>query len=146
MNKYRRIGYFWQDRYKSIILAKDEYLLACGSYVELNPVRAKMADDPKEYRWSSYHAYAYGKKDQLINEHPIYEQLGTEGRERQQKYREYVKGMLREKKATKGEMDRRQAYGSESFTEKMNGQFQLTELIKQRGRPKKEDDDENKCK
>ncbi|MEW6066811.1 MAG: transposase [Nitrospirota bacterium] len=31
--KYKHIGHFWQDRYKSIIISKDNYLLACGSYV-----------------------------------------------------------------------------------------------------------------
>jgi len=30
--KYSHIGYFWQDRDKSIIISKDEYLFACGSY------------------------------------------------------------------------------------------------------------------
>ena len=29
--KYEHVGHFWQDRYKSIIVAMDEYLLACGS-------------------------------------------------------------------------------------------------------------------
>ncbi len=47
--KYSHTGHFWQDRFKSIVLSKDEYLLACGSYVELNPVRAKMVEDPKDY-------------------------------------------------------------------------------------------------
>ncbi len=71
--KYRHIGHFWQDRYKSIIISKDNYLLACGSYVELNPVRAQMVDDPKEYRWSSYRAYGHGREDLLVDEHVIYE-------------------------------------------------------------------------
>src|SRR4030042_771285 len=42
--RYRHIGHFWQDRYKSIIISKDNYLLACGSYVDLNPVRAKIVE------------------------------------------------------------------------------------------------------
>jgi len=41
--RYNHTGHFWQDRYKSIIISKDEYLLACGSYVELNPVRVLAA-------------------------------------------------------------------------------------------------------
>src|SRR3989304_6142922 len=45
--KYKHIGHFWQDRYKSIIISKDDYLLACGSYVELNPVRAMIVTDQK---------------------------------------------------------------------------------------------------
>src|SRR3972149_4661339 len=40
--RYKHIGHFWQDRYKSIIISKDAYLLACGSYVELNAVRARI--------------------------------------------------------------------------------------------------------
>lgn len=36
----------------------------------------------------------------------------------------------------KGEMERRQVYGSEIFAEKMIRQFQLTAIIKRRGRPK----------
>lgn len=55
--RYSHTGHFWQDRYKSIIISKDGYLLACGSYVELNPVRAKIVDDPMKYPWSSYTGY-----------------------------------------------------------------------------------------
>jgi putative transposase len=71
-NKYKYTGHFWQDRFKSIIVSKDEYLLTCGSYVELNPVRARMVKEPKEYRWSSYGANAYGKKNDLVDGHVIY--------------------------------------------------------------------------
>ena len=49
--RYDHVGHFWQDRYKSILVSKDQYLLACGSYVELNPVRAGVVRDPSEYRW-----------------------------------------------------------------------------------------------
>src|SRR5208337_1748561 len=76
--KYSHSGHFWQDRYKSIIISKDEYLLACGSYVELNPVRAKMVKDPKDYTWSSYRVYGYRKKDVLVDEHPVYLQLSDD--------------------------------------------------------------------
>src|SRR3990167_2494148 len=103
--RYNHTGHFWQDRYKSIIISKDDYLLACGSYVELNPVRARMVEDPKDYRWSSYQTYAYGKRDVLVDEHPIYLQLSEDEVERRTKYRQFVRGMLKEKEAMKGEMD-----------------------------------------
>lgn len=132
--KYSHTGHFWQDRYKSIIISKDEYLLACGSYVELNPVRAKMVEDPKDYAWSSYRAYAYGRRDVLVDEHPVYLQLsGNEG-ERKRKYREFVRGMLKEKEAMKGEMDRRIVYGSESFVQEMTTAYKISEKIKRMGR------------
>jgi putative transposase len=132
--KNNHTGHFWQDRYKSIILSKDEYLLACGSYVELNPVRAKMVEDPKDYSWSSYRAYAYGKRDVLIDEHPVYPQLSGEERERRKKYREFVRGMLKEKEAMKGEMDKRIVYGGEDFVKDMTTTYNISEKIKPMGR------------
>jgi len=134
--KYSHIGHFWQDRYKSIIVSKDLYLLACGSYVELNPVRAKRVEDPKDYRWSSYRVYAYGKRDFLVDEHPIYSQLSEDEVERRKKYRQFVKGMLKEKNAMKGEMNRRVLYGGADFVKEMEKTYCITEKIKQMGRQK----------
>ena len=134
--KYKHIGHFWQDRYKSIIISKDNYLLACGSYVELNPVRAKIVEDPKGYKWSSYNTYAYGKKDPLTDEHPIYKELSKNETERKKKYREFVKGMLKDKNAMKGEMDKRVIYGSESFLDKTTREYKIEAVIKPKGRPK----------
>jgi putative transposase len=132
--KYGHTGHFWQDRYKSIIISKDEYLLACGSYVELNPVRAKMVADPKDYRWSSYRAYAYGKRDVLLDRHPVYLQLSGEEGGRRKKYREFVRGMLKEKEAMEGEMDRRMVYGGEDFVKDMRRIYHISEKIKRMGR------------
>jgi putative transposase len=132
--KYSHTGHFWQDRYKSIIISKDEYLLACGSYVELNPVRAKMVEDPKDYLWSSYQAHAYGKGDVLVDEHPVYPKLTGEERERRKKYREFVRGMLKEREAMKGEMDRRIVYGGEDFLKDLMTTHNISEKIKQMGR------------
>lgn len=132
--KYKHTGHFWQDRYKSIIISKDNYLLACGSYVELNPVRAKIADDPKEYKWSSYNVYAYGKRDMLVDEHPIYRDMSGDELERKRRYREFVRGMQREKKAMKGEMDKRIVYGGERFVEEMTTAYKISEKIKPMGR------------
>ena len=81
-DRYRHTGHFWQDRYKSIIISKDNYLIACGSYVELNSVRARIVEDPKYYKWSSYNVYAYGKKDTLIDEDPIYKGISESETER----------------------------------------------------------------
>ncbi len=52
--KYGYAGHFWQDRFKSLLISKDEYLTACGLYIERNPVKAKMVESPALYRHSSY--------------------------------------------------------------------------------------------
>lgn len=40
----RESGRFWQDRYRAIRLIDEEALLACAAYVELNPIRAAIAE------------------------------------------------------------------------------------------------------
>ncbi|HOQ43483.1 MAG TPA: transposase [Smithellaceae bacterium] len=139
-NKYKYTGHFWQDRFKSIIVSKDEYLLACGSYVELNPVRARMVKEPKEYRWSSYGTNAYGKKDDLVDVHVIYENLSSDENIRKE-YRKFVQDMLQKKEAMRGEMDRRTIYGGGEFLERVQKKFKLDAVIKKRGRPRKESGD-----
>jgi len=133
-HKYGYIGHLWQDRYKSIIISKDEYLLSCGSYVELNPLRAKVVEDPKDYTWSSYQVYAYGKRNILVDEHPIYFQLSEDKVERRRKYRELVRGMIEEKDAMNGEMDRRMIYGGEDFVKSMAKAYDITDKIRPMGR------------
>ena len=66
--RYKSVGHFWQDRYKSYVIQKDEYLINCISYIEYNPVRAKIALRPEDYDWSSYRARILGEKNSLLDE------------------------------------------------------------------------------
>ncbi|MDX1776633.1 MAG: transposase, partial [Desulfobulbales bacterium] len=85
---YGRSGTLWDGRFRSCITQQEIYLLVCQRYIELNPVRAGIVRHPGEYRWTSYRANAYGEKDGLIGNHPLYERLGQTKEERQEAYRE----------------------------------------------------------
>jgi len=88
--QYHLSGYLFQNRYKSIVIEKDEYLLECGRYIERNPVRAGIVDSPNNYHWSSYNFYASGRSDGIITPNPLYCALSAVERERRDKYAEYV--------------------------------------------------------
>ena len=48
-------GTIWQGRFGSTLVeGADGALSAVSAYIDLNPVRAGIVSDPKDYRWSSY--------------------------------------------------------------------------------------------
>ncbi|MEZ5386732.1 MAG: transposase [Prosthecobacter sp.] len=55
-NKRRgRKGTLWMDRFKSVLVeGKGEALRTMAAYIDLNPVRAGLVKDPKDYRWCGY--------------------------------------------------------------------------------------------
>jgi putative transposase len=55
--RHNRVGHLLQGRFKAVLVDRDAYLLEVCRYVELNPVRARMVDDPAAWPWSSYCAH-----------------------------------------------------------------------------------------
>ena len=51
----------------------EPYLLAAARYIELNPVRARLAASPRDYPWSSARAHLKGKDDLLAKVGPLLE-------------------------------------------------------------------------
>ena len=53
--RHAHVGTIWGSRFKSILLSPDyKTLMTVGSYIDLNPVRAEIVEEPGEYRWSGY--------------------------------------------------------------------------------------------
>lgn len=84
---YKRTGSLWEGRYKSSLIQAETYLLTCMRYIELNPVRAGMAQDPSQYRWSSYRHNGLGQSDPRLTPHPLYLALDRNDADRQTTYR-----------------------------------------------------------
>ncbi len=83
---YKRTGTLWEGRYKSTLVSTEQYLLTCMRYIELNPVRAGMVENPFDYRWSSYHCNGLGEASTLIRPRLEYHALGRTPEERQKYY------------------------------------------------------------
>ncbi len=58
-------GYLWQGRFSSFPM-EEKYLVACARYVEMNPVRARLAEKPEDWRWSSARAHLGMAPDGLV--------------------------------------------------------------------------------
>ena len=60
--KHGRRGTIWEERFGSVVVEEEERALrTMASYIDLNPVRAGMVEDPADYRWSGYAEAMAGK-------------------------------------------------------------------------------------
>lgn len=89
--RHQRTGTLWEGRYKSTLIQADRYLLACMAYIDLNPVRAALVADPRDYRWSSHAHYAGLRDDKLVTPHPLFWALGNTPFAREAAYTELVR-------------------------------------------------------
>ncbi len=94
--KYQRTGTLWEGRYKSTIVEKERYFLACLRYIEMNPLRANLVRELKEYKRSSHMSHAYGMEDKILDKNEWYESLGETGEKKQRAYREFFKETIPE--------------------------------------------------
>ena len=130
--RYGYAGHFWQDRFKSLLIEKENYLLACGLYIEKNPVKAKIVTNPKDYPHSSYNHYAHGKEDGLTDMCPCYNELGRDTRARELEYRRFTLD-----KEITSDSFKQLFLGTKEFVREMEIKFRTDNIRLKRGRPKK---------
>jgi len=96
--KYGRVGHLFQGRYRGILVEKDAYLIPLSRYVHLNPVRARMAERPEEYGWSSYPGYLGKTKEEDWVEYSwILSAFGPDRAKARRGYRAYTEEGLHKK-------------------------------------------------
>jgi len=139
-DRYHRTGTLWEGRYKASLVDSDSYLLCCYRYIELNPVRARMVAEPKDYRWSSYGANAFGARDPVIRAHPNYLALGEDTAMRHAAYRTLVNGAISEQdlQAIRLHLQRQHALGPDGFRASIEAQLGRRAGPARIGRPRKD--------
>ena len=63
--KYDRVGYLFQDRFKSEPVENDASFLTVLRYIHQNPLKAGIVESLKQYPWSSYTSYIH--RNQLVD-------------------------------------------------------------------------------
>ena len=74
--RLRTTGHLWQGRFGSVVM-DEAHLYHAVRYVSLNPVRAKLVEKAKDWRWSSVAAHLAAKDDGLVKVAPVLERYGN---------------------------------------------------------------------
>jgi len=133
--KYNYFGHLFQNRFKSILIEKDSHLLSCGSYIELNPVRAGITNSAEEYPYSSCTYYTQGKCQSLIDLDPVYLELSNQKDERIKLYKELIENESRKDSS----YSIGNYIGSEAFEKRIKDKYGLEKVARKQGRPRKKE-------
>ncbi len=109
---YKRYGVLWAERFKSVLLEAGNALATVAAYIDLNPVRAGLCTDPKDYPYCGYaEALARGSPEDQENLRIILDLLETSSWE--ELCREYRKHLfMRGALANKNHPARSESKGS----------------------------------
>lgn len=123
--KHERVGPLYQGRYKAVLVDGDEYLHRLSRYIHLNPVRAKMVEDPIEYKWSSYKYFIGKEKDPgWLETEFILANFGNDRLEAKKRYKNFVYESIgkKDEKIEQG-LYKGIILGGDEFVEEIAGKF-----------------------
>lgn len=136
-HKYQRTGTLWEGRFRAQLIDADGWLLSCLRYIELNPLRAGLVSNLREWPWSSLSHHLGVRPDPLVTDHPTFWQLGNTPFEREAAYAQWL-----DEGISAAELDRitrslmrGQALGSDRFLSSLGVQVGRDLKPAQRGRP-----------
>jgi REP-associated tyrosine transposase len=123
-------GHLYQGRFKSFPVQDDRHFLTLCRYVEANPLRANLVQQPADWRWSSFRLRKDGDEEKLLTAWPLerpanWEQLVLERIEHNEL------GQLRHS------VSRGTPFGHEQWSKGMAAALGLAATLRKRGRPRK---------
>jgi putative transposase len=129
--KYDSKGHLWEGRFFSTPL-EETHLWTAVRYVELNPVRAGIAECAEDYRWSSARAHCDGVFDPLLSpSRPFPGPIGD--------WSAWLKKGLTEKEAMelRSKTYKGEPYGSDAFVSRLEEALDRPLRVGSLGRPRK---------
>lgn len=114
------------------------YALTVQRYIELNPVRAAMAEAPETYRWSSARASLGLLEDPMLSFHPVYMALGSDPATRALIYRQWLFQdiELEDGQAIRAYLQQERALGSPRFRAMVEKTLNRPVAMRGPGRPR----------
>lgn len=88
--KLSRKGHLFQGRYKAILVDAENYLHELVRYIHLNPVRAGLARNPKDYEWSGHQCYLGITRKSWLTVKYVLSQYSKGESTAQRRYEEFV--------------------------------------------------------
>jgi putative transposase len=67
--KYKISGPVWRERFRSLLIENQNYLSACGKYIEDNPLKAGLVNQSESWEYSSCKHYKCGNLDELVDKY-----------------------------------------------------------------------------
>jgi len=88
---YGQRGHVFQGRYHAVLVEKESHLLEVARYIVLNPVRARLCGEARDWKWSSYRATAgLAARPGFLAFDWILSQFGGDPRAAETRYRSFV--------------------------------------------------------
>jgi len=133
--RHKRVGHLLQGRYQAILVDKDNYLLELCRYIVLNPVRAGIVKDPRDWKWSTYRAtIGYDPGIPGLTTDWILSQFGKERKAASNRYQAFVLSGIKAEsplKAIKGQLFLGQENFIENIKHLMRGKEKLKEITRE---------------
>jgi len=136
--RYGRTGTLWEGRFKSCLVECENYLLAVYRYIDLNPVRAAMADSPEQYPWSSARGNLGLWRDPILTPHAVFQSLATHGDVRRRTYRDWLLQGISQQDldAIRASLQQEKVLGSKRFRGMVKRTLNQDATWRPSGRPK----------
>ncbi|HPG36109.1 MAG TPA: transposase [bacterium] len=121
--RHKLVGPLFQSRFKSVLVEDESYLVTLSAYIHLNPVRAKMTNDPESYRWSSCGQYLRSEKTELVDPSMVLEYAGGVDN-----YKFILEEMIEDSLPPEAVYGKFSILGTAAFKEKVARQIDDTEI------------------
>lgn len=97
--RHRRSGHLFQGRYRGHLIEEEGHYLEVSRYIHLNPVRARAADQPEKWPWSSYPGYRWARRTlPWVTYDRVLGEFGRSAGESRRAYARFVRAGLAERK------------------------------------------------